>query len=398
MDGPTPDELLADASEATGLDDFGDDWFMTPLRAWCDDLGQDNLTALGRRLFRNMAVRDLSRRLRVLDTLRRNPEIDDVEIPPIIHITGMERSGTTLLHNLLALTDGARSFLRWELMEPVPPPEAATAATDPRIEQVQASIEPLRGSLLERMHWVDADDPEECVWGFIDCGSFLGQAAASGMPAWREVLYSADLTPMFENYRRIIRLLTWKHPVPPGRPLVLKAPQIARRIDQFAEVFPEAQFVVPDRDPYRCMSSVAVMVRSIMDPLCVKNPIAGGAGHADGAPTWDVADMFERKLGAICDFDEAHPDRITHVPYPDLVREPVSVVAGIHDTLGREVDDDLPARIDAFLAEQRAGKRAAPPPRLDDLGFDQDAVRSTGAIARYVTMHDVAAERERITG
>ncbi|MGH9186315.1 MAG: hypothetical protein ACRD0U_10955 [Acidimicrobiales bacterium] len=50
-----------------------------------------------------LGIRDLERRLRVLDVLSRNPEIDEVEIPPIVCITGLARSGTTLLHNLLAL-------------------------------------------------------------------------------------------------------------------------------------------------------------------------------------------------------------------------------------------------------------------------------------------------------
>lgn len=241
------DSLLADAAEATGLDDFGDDWFLLPLAAWCRDLEQDRLTDLGRRFFRSQAVRDLARRLRVLDTLRRHPEIAEVELPPIVYITGMERSGTTLLHNLLASAEGARSLRRWELMEPVPPPETATAATDPRIAAVQAAIDPLRGTLLEQMHWVDADDPEECVWGFIDCLSFLGQAAGACMPEWGEVVQTADQTVAFEHHRQLIQLLTWKHPVPEGGHLVLKAPQIAVHIEAFAAVFPEARFVVPDR-------------------------------------------------------------------------------------------------------------------------------------------------------
>jgi len=68
---------------------------------------------------RSLAVRDVARRLRVLDTLRARPEIADVPLPPIVYITGLERSGTTLLHNLMALRADARALLRWELMEPV---------------------------------------------------------------------------------------------------------------------------------------------------------------------------------------------------------------------------------------------------------------------------------------
>jgi hypothetical protein len=208
---------------------------MGPLRAWATDLQQPNLTEFGRRFLRSLAVRDLARRLRVLHTLREHPEIAEVPIPRIVYITGLERSGTTLLHNLLALHPQARALLRWELMEPVPPPTAQTHATDPRIGAVQASLDKLRGSPLERMHWVNADEPEECAWGFIDSVSMLGQAPAMCMPAWRRFLAEEDLTPAYEHYRRVVQLLLWKHPVGPDGFLVLKAPQISRHVAAFVQ-------------------------------------------------------------------------------------------------------------------------------------------------------------------
>jgi hypothetical protein len=59
---------------------------------------------------------------------------------------GFPRSGTTFLHNLMALHPEARALLRWELVHPVPPPEALTHATDPRIERTQRALTVLRGT------------------------------------------------------------------------------------------------------------------------------------------------------------------------------------------------------------------------------------------------------------
>ena len=196
--------MLEAARTATGLSDFGDEWYLGPLAAWAADLDDPRLNDFGRGFLRTLAVRDLARRLRVLHTLREHPEIDAVPIPPIVYITGLERSGTTLLHNLLALHPQARALLRWELMEPVPPPQAATHASDPRIAAVQASVDKLRGSLIESMHWVNADEPEECVWGFIDAVGMLGQAAMLCMPRWRRWLTEEDMTPAFVHYRRVV--------------------------------------------------------------------------------------------------------------------------------------------------------------------------------------------------
>ena len=48
-------------------------------------------------------------------------------------IIGFPRTGTTILHDILAQDPDSRAPITWETMFPSPPPEAATFATDPRI-------------------------------------------------------------------------------------------------------------------------------------------------------------------------------------------------------------------------------------------------------------------------
>lgn len=386
-------EILDAASADTSLDDFGDDWFLTPLAAWAHDLEQQNLTDFGRSFMRNLAVRDVARRLRVIDTLAAHPEIAEVPIPPIVYVTGLERSGTTLLHNLLAAHGRARALLRWELMEPTPPPDAATHATDPRIAKVQQSVDKLRGSMLERMHWVNADDPEECVWGFIDAVSMLGGAAGFCMPAWLEFLETADQTRSYENYRRLVQLLLWKHPLPDDGFLVLKAPQLGPHLPEFASVFPEARFVITDRDPYRCIVSMTAMGESIVDPFCVDNPL-----RDDGNRTRSVLRRVAAKLTALAAFtDTARPTPV-HVPYPALAHDSANTAADVFEQLGIDVAAPDAAAIEAFLEAQRAGRRAAPPAELPTMGYDHDDVLSSPAIRAYCERFGVEPEHRRLTG
>jgi hypothetical protein len=387
------DAIRAEAATAAGLDDFGGDWFLGPLAAWAEDLAQPSLSDFGRRFLRSLAVRDVARRLRVLDVLRRHPEIADVPIPPVIYITGLERSGSTLLHNLLARHRAARALLRWELMQPVPPPEAESHVRDPRVAAVQASIEKVRGSPLERMHWVNADEPEECTWGFIDAVSMLGQAPFVGMPQWRRFLIEEDPTPAYEHYRRVVQILLWKNPVPPGGCLVLKSPPIAAHIAAFARAFPEAHFVVTDRDPYRCVVSMAAMAHSIIEPFFVENPLTDDGARHRIALSW-----ISPKLPAISEFSTARPERITHVAYPDLVADPTAVAHGVFAAAGLPTDDGLAKEIAAFLDLQRAGGRAAPPAHLPTMGYTEDVVRSEPAVRAYCRRFDVQPEAERLVG
>ncbi len=385
--------FLAEASERSGLDDFGDEWFHGPLSAYALDLRSEPLTAFGREFLRNLAVRDLVRRQKVLELLGRYPEIGRVPIPPIVYITGLERSGTTLLHNLVSLHRDARALLRWELMEPLPPPQAETFATDERIARVQRPLDRLRGSMLERMHWVNADEPEECPWGFIDCVGMLGQAVSMCLPRWRSFLLERDLSRAYEHYRQVVQILLWKNPVPRGGFLVLKAPQIARSIDQFAAVFPEARFVITDRDPFRAMASTLVMVESIVDPFCRVNPVSDdahrsriGLSHLHG------------KLPRLSEFTERDSARARHVPYSQLVRDSATTVVSLLEELGVASDPGHVTAIEEFLAAQRAGRRARPPAQLATLGYDHDSVLADPVVAAYCSRYGIEAERTRLTG
>jgi hypothetical protein len=278
-------------------------------------------------------------------------------------------------------------------MEPVPPPEADSRAHDPRISAVQSSIEKVRGMPLERMHWVNADEPSECVWGFIDALSMLGQAPMFCMPEWRRFLLEEDPAPAYLHYRRVVQILLWKSPVPRGGCLVLKAPQIAAHIATSARVFPEAHFVVTDRDPFRSLVSMAAMVHSIVHPFCTENPLTD-----DGARHQIVMSWIRPKFRAISDFMAARPERITHVTYPDLVADPVATAQRIYASASLPTGDSLATEIAAYLDGQRAGARAAPPDTLPSMGYGEDEVWSEPAIRDYCDRFGVRPERERLTG
>jgi hypothetical protein len=103
------------------------------------------------------------------------------------------------------------------------------------------------------------------------------------------------------------------------------------------------------------------------------------------------------KLEAIAEFNSAAPHRVTHVPYPRLVLDPGAMTASILDTVGRSAPD-LDAAIGQFLALQRAGRRAAPPPALDSMGYTREEVWAEPRIRSYCDRFAIDHELERLTG
>jgi hypothetical protein len=213
------------------------------------------------------------------------------------------------------------------------------------------------------------------------------------MPQWRRFLLEEDLTPAFEHYRQVMQILLWKHPVGADGFLVLKAPQIAMHIAAYAGVFPEAHFVITDRDPFRCIVSVAVMVGAIIDPFCVENPLTD-----DGSTGRSVLSWAKPSLAALADFADAAPERSTRVAYPALVDDPVDSTQRVFAALGISSDGGLAGRIDGFLDAQRSGGHVAPPPELPDAGYTQDDVWSDPAVKDYCARFGIEPERIRLTG
>src|SRR5260370_12758428 len=103
--GPMPawmvDEAVAEASGQTGLDNFGPDGCREGLAVLCESINAEaRLNEVGEAAVRNTVVSSLGNRLRVVDWIRRHPEVGEERIEAPIVVIGMFRAGTTFLSQL----------------------------------------------------------------------------------------------------------------------------------------------------------------------------------------------------------------------------------------------------------------------------------------------------------
>jgi hypothetical protein len=244
------------------------------------------------------------------------------------------------------------------------------------------------------MHWVEAHDPEECVWGLMDCTGLLGMAPALIMPNWEAWMASNDMEQTFVNYRKVLQLLLWKNPVPEGGFLVLKSPQVTPYLPSFSRVFPEANFIYVHRDPYRILASFCTLIE-----------IVDGSFLESRQYLLDMERNNKRSLqrmrryyDGLEAFELAHPERVDNVQYMDLLAQPEAEIARLYGDRTLPGDPQLPEKIAAFLARQKAGSRARPRQQLTDYGYAAEEVRSDPQIARYLQHFKVLLEQRRQTG
>ena len=202
--------VLGAARTATGLDDFGDDWFRGPLAKLLGALESEaRLTLLGRLFARSEIQRVLQNRLRVEHWIREHPQVLSERVEAPIFVTGLGRSGTTLLHELLMQDPANRVPLLWETFFSTPPPEPASWLTDPRAAAADLEITLMDAAVpaMTGMHENAGDLPTECIFLFahqLATDMFTGEFHVPSYTLW---LHGQDLAPLYAYHRRMLQLL-----------------------------------------------------------------------------------------------------------------------------------------------------------------------------------------------
>jgi hypothetical protein len=356
--------LLAAARRKTGLDDFGEEWFREPLRVLIDSMnGEARLTPMGRIIQRARLVGALVTRLRTEALCREHPEILDIELGPVVVIAGLQRTGTTMLHRLLAADPAARALISWEALNPLPLPKeewgqrAARRSSAVRAAKVLTYLAPN----FSAIHSLEVDEPEEDVL-LLDV-SFMSQApeATLNVPSYAAWLEGQDPTRAYAYMRKLMQVLLWQRP---AEHWVLKTPHHMEYFDTLFKVFPEARVVQTHRDPRKTMGSFCSMV-------------AHGRGvFSDHVDAREVARHWVRKVIRVTERSMASreqwgEERFLDVSYYDLLADPIAEVQRIYRFAGLVF---RPSALEAMRSTQARNvqhKHGRHRYRLEDFGLTE---------------------------
>ena len=366
----TLEDLHASATRMTGLDDFGDDEYLEPLRVLLDSFEREaGLTGVGNTMQRSFVRGALAARLLSEDAFARNPQHAEVVLDRPIFVTGIQRSGTTALQRLLHAAPGTQGLEMWLTQVPQPRPPRKSWDADPVYAMLKQGFEQHHAENPEMagLHYMTADTVEECWQLLRQSVTTAAHPALAHVPTYKEWLRAADWTPAYERYRQNLQLIGMNDR---GKRWVLKNPSHLDALDALMKVFPDALVVQTHRDPVVAVGSACSLAATTS---------RGWSTVFEGEQLGtDVLDLLS--TGARC-FAEARsaydPARFVDVAYADLVTDPVGVVRRIHREFELPWDDITEDAVRAEHAASKAGPRA---PRheysLDDYGLTEQQVRA----------------------
>src|SRR5262252_8453263 len=259
---PLDSEALRDrARRRTGLQDFGDPPLEPALSTLVNSLErQADLHPVGRFLMRGHLLEILETRLRLTQAWR--GQLQTLEASPIqrpIFITGMPRSGSTFLHELLAQDPDNRSPRVWEVMFPLPAPEAAASHHDPRIRKADARLWWFRrlAPRADSVYPARAQTPHECL--AIHSYTLLSEEFVSTcrVPSYETFLRSVGLRPAYAWQRRFLQHLQSRRPTTRW---ILKSPDHLYGLEELFSVFPDAVVIQTHRNPLEVLRSARQLI------------------------------------------------------------------------------------------------------------------------------------------
>ncbi len=381
----TKDAMLKEFDSAAPLDEYlGTKEELKQGRklivSFCE--GIDNnpfLSSIGRFLLKKTTLDILKNRKKVLQHYHSNKEFIEANgkfKAPVI-ITGIFRSGTTLLHRLMSEDPNTRSPYAFEMDVATPPMTSeSNPLEDPRIKNSGAgltTLSRLAPGFLEKYaesHYVSPTELEESfIFMLFHNGINQMVSPTAGRVYIDDFFKIEGKRPVF-RYERIFFTMLDAYRQAKSH-WMLKAPNYAPYFPTIFEEYPDVRIVVTHRNPIVTLPSICRLFES----WCI-------AFDQDGSFDKHRFGQFQKVLVEKClmvpfNYRKEHPEKkeqIFDCMYEEFFSDPIAMVKKIYQKFDLEYTEEFEKRMKVYLENNKQGKYGRHKYSLEEYGFNADRV------------------------
>lgn len=370
--------LVARACADAGLSDFGDTWFFANIDALIPALNSEaRLSEAGVGSASAMIVNGLINRLRHVELVKRHPEILDETVEVAAVVVGLPRTGSTMLHRMLASAPGMTGTRWFETQNYSPMPGEGRGETHLRREVAKGFLDYMLATIPDLMsiHPMSIDQPDEEL---IILGQLYSSTMIEGtyhVPGYARWLTENDCTQCYRDLGQILQSLQWQDRGRAGAKWVLKTPGHLLALDAVIEVFPEAKIVMTHRDPVATVPSYCSMEHSLYQM------VSDRVDPASVAAFWvsRLAELLDRFMAVR---GQVAGQNFIDVRYADLLGDPIGEGTRVLEASGIAVTDAVRAGMAEWIEANKREDRAPHKYALEDFGLVRSDVEQRFAAYR----------------
>ena len=357
--------MLARAQTRTGLDDYGDPTLPERFATAVEYLNGIGMDANGIEQAERVCHWLLTSRLEFFEDRNRYPIAAEVIDHPMF-VTGEPRSGTTLMHALMAVDPNARALRFWEVMYPSPPP-GISRPDDPRRARADADWREINAKMPK---WLlshpyndmlgDGLPEDERTWAF----DFRVMTPTAWWRVPMQTLVGGLPTDPVAQYRLHKAMLQQFQYGRPRKYWVLKGFH-GFRLAEFFGTYPDANLLWLHRDPVQVAASRTMMMADILYGIVGPIDLVVEAKKHLEMTRASIANTMTNPM--------VDDPRILHIPYADFIADPVATVGRYYAFCGRSLTSEAEAAMRDYLTYNRGdryGKFRYSTSLLTEIGAD----------------------------
>ena len=292
--------------------------------------------------------------LRMWQSVAYGRRIRNAELhPEPLFLLGFWRSGTTLLHNLLA-TDPRWGFVN---TYQAAMPDVFLAGQRRIRRLLERQLPATRGVDNIPVDFAMPQEEEIALMCAGGCSPYVSlNFPRTGDAALNYLFPEERLAPAErERWRRdYIRLLKAASLNMDGKPLLLKSPSNTSRIGALLDLFPAARFVYIQRNPYDTLRSYARLLRLMNGWHALQAVDFDGLLRRQVKIYREMAQAYGRQRGLV------PAGRLVQIRYEELERDMTGQIRLIYESLQLDGYDAFAARLSEYAASL-AGFQKNPP-------------------------------------
>lgn len=359
------------AERLNGLDDFGGGGMRARLDETMDSVRGVDWNALGLFGLRYIFNWHLGNRLRLVDLFKRRPDILEIPIERPIFITGLFRTGTTYLHNVMAADLANRAARTWELAHPVG--RRRDLLGDARWRRWRGSHEVAMDEIMvpeqEQAHKVTLDGWEEDFFLLENDMALMKLFVGLGDYRYAMRMLDWDMVEPYEWHKKQLQLLWAQRP---AERWLLKCPWHLWNLDALLTVYPDACVVQTHRSLVDTIGSQCSLSARIASKF------QRSLDLRDVGRFWLEYSRIgiERGLQARNAFPEA---RVFDVQASDLHVRPLEVVRDIYRHFDMPLDEEVAAKLEDCISTGPTAQLGEHDYDIADYGLTADAIQDAFA-------------------
>ena len=217
-------------------------------------------------------------------------------------------------------------------------------------------------------HPMFTDEPEEDnpVGEFTFRHTYIG--GVFNVPRYSQWLAAADMKPTYDYFLQQIKYLQWQLQPKTAKPWLLKMPNHMGNEANLTRVFKKPRFVITHRDPVKCVTSIAIPVKT-MRKLYSDEDTPSLLGAA-------LIQLFSKMALDHLEWRKKNPDiPVLDIPYKEVNADGLGVARKVFDFLGLPLDDDAMQRMRAWDENNRRDKHPKNTYSAEEIGTTDDAIR-----------------------